>query len=173
MTKTLNIKIYQDPTKHLEIFLHDWQLIGTFEDISDMEYKLTSHDEKVSTLSISQDQITISGNIPSKSFMLIDTLSKACESDKVLEGDVIDKNQTRPNNHQSQQPNFEDLFSNQSGGAGFKMPMGMGSMLKISKMSKFKVILLLILALPLLIIMIPVAIIFSIVKVIMFKLRFK
>lgn len=172
MNKTLNINIYQDPTKHLESFLHDWQLIGTFDNISDMEYKLTSHDNKVSVLTISQDLITISGNIPSKSFMLIDTLSKACESDKVLEGDVIDKNQARPNNHQSQQPNFEDLFSNQAGG-GFKMPMGMGSMLKISKMSKFKVILLLVLALPLLIIFIPVAIIFSIVKVIMFKLRFK
>ncbi|MCF6287708.1 MAG: hypothetical protein L3J53_00535 [Proteobacteria bacterium] len=169
MNKTLTITIHQDPTIHLDNFLHDWQLIGTFENISDMEYKLISHDGKVSMLTISQEQIIITGDIPSKSFMLIDTLSKDCESDKVIEGEVIDKNQT-------QQPNFNNSFGQGSvftQGAEFKMPLGVNAMFKFSKMSKLKLSIILVLALPLILIMIPVVFIIAIVKIILFKIKLK
>ncbi len=163
MNKTLKIDIYQDPTRHVEDFFNGWHQFGTVEQISDLEYKLVGPGEKTSQLSMSQDKIIIDGEIPSASFMLIDALQRACESDKVIEGEVIDKNQTS-------QTQFESGFTNS---AEFKMPLGMQSMIKISGMSKAKVILLMILALPLLIIMLPILVIIGIYKVIMFKIRFK
>lgn len=175
LNKTLNINIHQDPTKHVEKFLQGWLQFGAYEQVTNLQYELFDNTGKTCVLSMNQDEITIHGNIPSKSFMLIDALSKACEGDRVIEGEVIDKNQTRQS-HQQDQPNFEDLFGSQAGGAngaGFKMPMGMNSMIKISGMAKWKVVLLLILALPILIIMIPVMIIVAIFKVIMFKLNIK
>lgn len=169
MKKTLTINIHQDPTKHVENFLQKWLELGAYQQLSEVEYELIGNTGKTSLLSMSIDTITIHGDIPSQSFMLIDTLAKACEGDRVIEGEVIDKNQTR----QSGQPNFEDLFGGQTGGTGFKIPMGMNSMVKISGLSKFKLILLLIIAIPLLIIMIPIMIIVMIVKIIMFKLNMK
>lgn len=170
MNKTLTIDIHQDPTSHVEQFLQNWLQFGAYEQISELEFELIGQTGKTSSLSMTQYKITISGNIPSESFMIIDTLSKACESDKIIEGEVIDRNQTG----QAKQANFENLFGNQAGGAtGFKIPMGMNSMIKISGMSKFKLILLLIIAIPLLIVMIPVVIIVSIIKIIMFKIKFK
>ena len=170
--KTLTINIHQDPTKHVEIFLQNWLQFGAYEQISEVEYELIGNTGKTSIFSMKENSITIHGEIPSQSFMLIDTLAKACEGDRVIEGEVIDKNQTR----QSGQTNFEDLFNKQSGqanGTEFKMPMGMNSMIKISGLSKFKLILLLIVAIPLLIIMIPIMIVVMIVKIIMFKLKLK
>ncbi len=169
LIKTLTINIHQDPTPHVEKFLHDWLQLGAYEQTSELQYELIGNTGKISILSMTQDVITIQGDIPSQSFMLIDALAKACEGDRVIEGEVIDTNQTS----HAKQPNFEDLFGNQAGGVGFKMPMGMNSMIKISGMSKFKVVLLLILAIPLLIVLIPVAIVVMIFKVIMFKLKFK
>ncbi len=160
MNKTLNINIYQDPTKHIEKFLHEWQQIGSFENTSDLEYKLFSHDEKQSNMSVSQEVITISGDIPSQSFMLIDALSKACEADKVIEGEFVDKDQP-----QKQQNPFAD-------GANFEIPAGMNQLIKISSLSKFKLIALLVIALPLLLIAIPIMIIVMIIKIVRFKLKF-
>jgi hypothetical protein len=165
VNKTLTITIYQDPTKHVEKFMNDWHQFGTIEQISDMQYRLIGPGDKTSVLSMNQFQLMIEGEIPSVSFMIIDTLSKACEADKVIEGEVIDKNQTA-------QPDFNNPFGG-ANGAEFKIPLGMSSMMKISGMSKFKLILLLIVALPILIVMIPVMIVFAIVKIIMFKLKFK
>ncbi len=167
--KTLTINIHQDPTKHVEKFLHDWLQFGAYEQTSELQYELIGNTGKISILSMTQDIITIHGDIPSQSFMLIDVLAKDCEGDRVIEGEVIDKNQAR----YAKQSNFEDLFNNQAGGAGFKIPMGMNSMVKISGMSKFKIILLLIIAIPLLIVIIPVAIVVIIFKIIVFKLKFK
>lgn len=170
LKNTLSINIYQDPTKHVETFLQDWSTFGSYEHLSDLQYKLLGHSGKNSILDVTQYKITISGEIPSQSFMLIDKLSKACEADKVIEGEVIDKNQTN-------QRNFNNTFGNQpfgqSSGVEFQMPKGMNSLFKISGMSKFKLILLMILSLPLLIIMIPIMIIVMIFKIIMFKLNFK
>lgn len=175
MEKTLTIQIHQDPTLHVDSFLQGWLQFGAYEQTSELQYELIDNQGKTSMLSMTEDMITIHGNIPSKSFMLIDTLSKACEGDRVIEGEVIDKNQTQHSN-QTGQPNFEDLFANHGGGAngaGFKMPMGMNSIIKISGMAKWKVVLMLILALPLLIIMIPIMIVVMIFKVIMFKLKIR
>jgi hypothetical protein len=168
LNKTLTIKIHTDPTQHVEDFLHSWLQLGCYEQLSELQYQLIGKAGKTSILSMDEEFITISGDIPSQSFMLIDALSKACEGDRVIEGEVIDKNQTS----QSNQANFEDLFNNQAS-TGFKIPMGMNSMIKISGMSKFKVVLMLILAIPLLIILIPVGIIMMIYKVIMFKLNIR
>ena len=167
LKKTLTINIHQDPTKHVDDFLQDWLQFGAYEQTSELHYELIGNSGKVSILSMTQEVITIQGEIPSQSFMLIDVLSKACEGDRVIEGEVIDKNQTS----QSGQPNFEDLFGNKNGGAGFKMPMGMNSMIKISSLSKAKLVLLMIVAVPLLIIMIPIMMVIMIFKVIMFKLN--
>ncbi len=164
MNKTLTIQIHQDPTRHVEEFFNGWHQFGSIEQISDLEYKLVGPCEKSSIMTLGQFEITITGEIPSVSFMLIDQLSRACESDKVIEGEVIDKNQTA-------QPDFNNPFG-QAGGAAFKMPLGMSSMIKISGMSKAKLILLMILALPLIIIMLPVIFVVAIYKIIRFKLKF-
>ncbi|MCF6318391.1 MAG: hypothetical protein L3J83_03790 [Proteobacteria bacterium] len=171
--KTLTINIHQDPTKHVEKFLHDWLQFGAYEQTSELQYELIGNTGKISILSMTQEIITIHGDIPSQSFMLIDVLAKDCEGDRVIEGEVIDKNQTESQTRYTEQPNFENLFNNPAGGAGFKIPMGMNSMVKISGMSKFKLILLLIIAIPLLIVIIPVAIVVVIFKIIVFKLKFK
>jgi hypothetical protein len=163
LQKTLTINIHQDPTKHVELFLQNWLQIGAYEQTSELEYELIGQSGKISVLSMTRDIITITGEIPSQSFMLIDTLAKACEGDRIIEGDVIDKNQTG-------QANFNSPFG-QNSGVEFQMPKGMNSMIKISGMSKFKLILLLIISLPLIIILIPVMIIVLILKVIMFKLK--
>lgn|GEM_PF-2204407 len=171
MKKTLTIDIHQDPTKHVESFLQNWLQFGAYEQLSEVQYELIDNTGKTCLLNMSEVTITIAGEIPSQSFMLIDTLAKACEGDRVIEGEVIDKNQTQ---HQhTGQPNFEDLFNQQTGGAGFKIPMGMNSMINISGMSKFRIILMLIIAIPLLIVMIPIMIIVMIVKIIMFKLNIR
>ncbi len=164
MNKTLTITIHQDPTQHVEDFFNGWHQFGSIEQISDLEYRLIGPCEKASVLTLGQHEITITGEIPSVSFMLIDQLSRACEADKVIEGEVIDKNQRT-------QPDFNNPFA-QAGGAGFKMPLGMGSVIKISSLSKAKLILLLILALPLIIIMLPVIFVVAIYKIIRFKLNF-
>jgi hypothetical protein len=163
LQKTLTINIHQDPTKHVELFLQNWLQIGAYEQKSELEYELIGNTGKISLLSMTRDIITITGEIPSQSFMLIDSLVKACEGDRVIEGDVIDKNQTG-------QANFNSPFG-QSSGVEFQMPKGMSSLIKISGMSKFKLILLLIISLPLIIILIPVMIVVLILKVIMFKLK--
>ena len=163
MQKTLTINIYQDPTIHVEKFLQNWLQFGAYEQTSDLQYELIGHTGKISLLKMTRNVITITGEIPSQSFMLIDTLAKDCETDRVVEGDVIDKNQTS-------QANFNSPFG-QSSGVEFQMPKGMNSLIKISSMSKFKIILMLIVALPLLIIMIPVMIVVMIIKIIMFKLK--
>jgi hypothetical protein len=163
LQKTLTINIHQDPTKHVESFLQNWLQFGAYEQTSELEYELIGHTGKISLLSLTRDIITITGEIPSQSFMLIDRLVKDCEGDRIIEGDVIDKNQTG-------QANFNSPFG-QSSGVEFQMPKGMNSMIKISGMSKFKLILLLIVAIPLLIIMIPIMIIVMVFRIIMFKLK--
>jgi len=169
LNKTLTINIYQDPTKHVEAFLLSWQKFGTYKQCSDLSYTLVGKNSLTSILSITQDTITIVGQIPSKTFMIIDTLAKACKADKVIEGEVIDKKQTR---HQTNNQTFNGAFAS-SAGAAFQVPFGMGRFAKITALSKTKLILLLIIALPILIIMIPIIIVVAIIKIIMFKLKFK
>ncbi len=164
LNKTLTIQIHQDPTRHVEEFFNGWRQFGSIEQISDLEFKLVGPGEKTSTITLGQYEINITGEIPSVSFMLIDQLSRACEADKIIEGEVIDKNQTA-------QADFNNPFG-QTGSTAFKMPLGVNAMFKISSMSKAKLILLLILALPLLIIMLPVIFVVAIYKIIRFKLRF-
>ncbi|HHL32172.1 MAG TPA: hypothetical protein ENJ41_06260, partial [Oceanospirillales bacterium] len=94
MNKTLTIDIYQDPTRHVDAFLNDWQKFGSVQQDSAMHFTLLGRENMRSALTITEAQITISGQIPSETFMLIDQLAKACESDKVIEGVVIDKNET-------------------------------------------------------------------------------
>ncbi len=169
MNKTLTIAIHQDPTQHVEDFFNGWHQFGSIEQISDLEYRLIGPCEKSSVLTLGQHEITITGEIPSVSFMLIDQLSRACEADKVIEGEFIDKNQTAQNNTNNP---FANSSFGQAGGAEFKMPLGMSSVIKISSLSKAKLILLLILALPLIIIMLPVIFVVAIYKIIRFKLNF-
>jgi len=165
LNKTLNIDIHQDPTKHLETFLQSWLQFGAYEQISELEFELIGRSGKASTLSLTQYKIIISGDIPSETFMLIDALAKACEADKIIEGEVIDK-------HQTNQTRFNGVFGNTTN-AEFQIPFGLGQLPKITAMSKTKMILVLIIAIPLLIIMIPIAIVVMIFKIIMFKLKFK
>lgn len=164
--KTLNINIYQDPTRHVEAFLNGWQQFGTFIQNSNLHFTLVGRNNKTSQLEMGQNAITISGEIPSESFLLIDALAKACEADKVIEGDVIDKNET-----QQQDNPFAGGFGAQSN-ADFKIPFAMKQMSRFATLTKVQLVLLLIIALPLLIIMIPVMIVVAIYKIIMFKLRF-
>ena len=166
MQKTLNINIYQDPTQHVENFLKGWQQFGTFVQNSDLHFTLMGRDNKSSQLEMGQNAITIRGEIPSESFMLIDALAKACEADKVIEGDVIDKNQTQQQNNP-----FSGGFGTQSN-VEFEIPFAMRQMSKFATLTKIQLVLLLIVALPVLIIMIPVVIVVAIYKIIMFKLRF-
>jgi len=153
----------------VETFLLSWQKFGTYEQSSDLGYTLIGKNSLTSILSMTQDSITIAGQIPSETFMIIDTLAKACEADKVIEGEVIDKNQTP---YQANSQTFNSPFGNNAS-AHFKVPFGMGQFPKITALSKTKLILLLIIALPILIIMIPIIIVITIVKIIMFKLKFK
>ena len=164
MNKKLTINIYQDPSKHIEQFLSDWLKFGTYEQHVDLEYKLTSHESMQATLCINQDKIIIEGKIPSNTFMIIDTLAKTCEADKIIEGEVIDKNQS--------QFHHKGPFSAQSN-ENFKIPFAFSALPKITTLSKTKLILLLIIAVPLLIIMIPIIIVITIIKIIMFKLKLK
>jgi ribosomal protein S1 len=169
LNKTLTIDIYQDPTRHVDAFLSDWQKFGSVQQDSEMSFILLGRENMQSALTMTEAQITISGQIPSETFMLIDQLAKACESDKVIEGVVIDKNETgfQGGFNQDNKP-----FGSGSA-AGFELPLGMKSFIKISSLSKAKMILLLIVALPLLILMIPIIIVITIVKIIMFKLKFR
>jgi hypothetical protein len=169
LNKRLTINIYQDPSKHVEKFLDEWLKFGTYEHEIDLKYKLTSHENMCFTLSIDQDKITIEGVIPSKTFMIIDTLAKTCEADKIIEGEVIDKNKDTFQHHD---PFSNQTFSGQANGS-FKIPFSFKVLPKITALSKTKLILLLIIALPLLIVMIPIIIIITIIKIIMFKLNFK
>lgn len=165
MNKSLCIEIHQDPTKHIEQFLQDWLQFGAYEQVSEVDYDLIGRDGKASRMSLTQYKITISGHIPSETFMLIDQLAKACESDKIIEGEFIHKNQ-RQNSH------FNGTFTGDPN-ASFEMPFAMRQFGKISALSKTKMVLVLLLAIPLLIIMIPIAIVVMIFKIIMFKLNFK
>lgn len=167
MNKTLTIPVYQDPTPHIEQFLESWKKIGTIEQLSDLSFSLVSNDNKSSTLTLDETQITLIGNIPSRCLMFIDTLAKACEADKILEGEVIDKNQPKFNESTSK----GNPFGNNAQ-VNFEMPLGMKSALKISTLSKTKLIILLILALPLLLIILPIIFIITIIKIIRFKLKF-
>ena len=162
VNKTLTIDIYQDPTGHVEDFLSSWRKFGTYEQSSDLQFILTGKNNKQSTLNITQHQIIIEGQLPSETFMIIDTLAKACEADKVIEGEVIDKNQTK-------QAPFNNSFGNQT---QFEIPFTLRQFGKVSTLSKTKLILLLILFIPVLIIMIPIIMIVMIIKIIRFKLRF-
>lgn len=154
---------------HIENFLQDWLKFGSYEQVLDLQYKLTSQENMQSTLSITHDKITIEGSIPSKTFMLIDTLAKACEADKIIEGEVIDKGN---NQFHQQGASFDRAFSGQTAG-NFKIPFTVGMIPKITALSKTKLILLLIVTLPLLIIMIPIIIVVAIIKIVLFKLKFK
>jgi len=165
LNKTLTIDIHQDPTKHVDNFLQQWLQFGAYEQLSEVEYELISQAGKESKLCLTQFKITITGNIPSESFMLIDGLAKACEADKIIEGEFIDKGQ-------KQNPQFNGAF-NGNPNASFEVPFAMRQFGKISALSKTKMVLVLILAIPLLIIMIPIAIVVMIFKIIMFKLNFK
>lgn len=165
LKKALCIEIHQDPTKHVEQFLQDWLQFGAYEQITEVDYDLIGQSGKASRMTLTQYKITISGDIPSETFMLIDRLAKACESDKIIEGEFIDKNQR-------QKPQFNGSFTGGPKGA-FEIPIGMRQFGQISAMSKTKMVLVLLLAIPLLIIMIPIAIVVMIFKIIMFKLNFK
>jgi hypothetical protein len=165
LNKTLCIEIHQDPTKHVEQFLQDWLQFGAYEQVSEVDYDLIGRTGKASRMSLTQYKITISGNIPSETFMLIDKLAKACESDKIIEGEFIDKTQR-------QNPQFNGTFTGGANGS-FEVPFAMRQFGKISALSKTKMVLVLLLAIPLLIIMIPIAIVVMIFKIIMFKLNFK
>ena len=170
MQKILTIPIYQDPTRHIEQFLNSWNTIGSFEQVADLSFKLISDEQKVSTLNMEASQIVLQGDIPSRCLMFVDTLAKACEADKILEGEVVDKNQAQFNDDfQAGNP-----FANGANSANmnFEMPLGMKSMIKISALSKTKLIILLILALPLLIILLPIIFVIAIIKIIRFKLKF-
>ena len=165
MNKTLCIEIHQDPTKHVEQFLQNWLQFGAYEQVSEVDYDLIGSTGKASRMSLTQFKITISGDIPSDTFMLIDSLAKACESDKIIEGEFIDKNQ-------AQNPQFNGAFTGNPN-ASFEIPFAMRQFGKISALSKTKMVLVLLIAIPLLIIMIPIAIVLMIFKIIMFKLNFK
>ena len=169
--KTLNINIYQDPTRHVENFLKGWQQFGTFVQNSDLVFTLIGRDNKTSQMKMGQNAITIRGEIPSESFMLIDALAKACEADKIIEGDVIDKNQAQQQDNPFAGGSFTGGFGTQSN-VEFEIPFAMKQMSKFATLTKVQLVLLLIVALPVLIIMIPVVIIVAIYKIIMFKLRF-
>ena len=169
LNKILTINIHQDPTRHVEAFLQSWLQFGAYEQVSELRFELIGASGKTSILSMTENKIIIDGNIPSETFMIIDTLAKACESDKVIEGEVIDRNQTQ---YQQNSQTFNNPFGNRAG-ATFHVPFGIGKFPKISALSKTKLILLLIIAIPLLIIMIPVIIMMTIVKIIMFKLNLK
>lgn len=145
------------------MFLHHWQQFGSYQQIADLQFKLIGKDNMISVLTLTQDEITIDGKVPSETFMLIDTLAKACEGDKPLEGEVIDKNQTQ---------GFSDYFtSGPNNNVG--SPFVMRQFGKITALSKTKIILVLIIAIPILIIMIPIAIVIMIIRIILFKLKFK
>ena len=165
MNKSLCIEIHQDPTKHVEQFLQDWLQFGAYEQISEVDYDLIGATGKASRMNLTQYKITITGEIPSETFMLIDSLARACESDKIIEGEFIDKNQR-------QNPQFNGSFTGNSN-ASFEIPIGMRQFGKITALSKTKMVLVLLLAIPLLIILIPIAIVVMIFKIIMFKLNFK
>ncbi len=165
MNKTLSIEIHQDPTEHVEQFLQGWLQFGAYEQVSEVDYDLFGRTGKTSRMSMTQYKITISGDIPSETFMLIDALAKACESDKIIEGEFVDKDQ-------KQNPQFNGTFTS-GGNTSFEVPFGVQQFGKITALSKTKMILVLLLAIPLLIIMIPIAIVVMIIKIIMFKLNFK
>lgn len=165
MQKKLTIKTYQDPSYHIDSFLSGWQKYGSYQKKTLNSFQLIGKNNKQSLLSIEKQCISIEGDIPSETFMLIDALDKACEADQVLEGEVLGKNTFDRTFNGNQQ-----TFSNAS---NFQIPLGMKSMINISGMSKFKVILMLIVAIPLLLVMIPVMIVYLIIKVILFKIKFR
>lgn len=164
MSKQLEIIIYKDPESHIQVFLQEWLRIGTYQSLSSLHHKLESNEGKKCELYVKNDRIIIHGEIPSQSLMLIDRLSKSCEADKIIEGEFVGKGT-------QQAPDFETLFSQQN--VNGQIPFTIRQFGKISTLSKTKMVILLILSLPLLLIMIPVAIIYMIIKVIMFKLNFK
>ncbi len=168
MNKTLTIAIYQDPSIHLQNFFTSWQEIGHYQQISEDCFELISNDEKVSQLQMSEKEITISGELPSRSFMFIDTLARACEADKILEGEVLGKNH---NPFTANNTSGNPFSGNPNAQINFQMPLGMKSMLKISTLSKTKLIILMLLALPLLLLMLPIVFLVGIYKVIRFKLH--
>jgi len=163
LSKQLQINIYKDPTQHIEVFLNDWESFGNSNKINELHYRLTSLDGKESELYIKNDILIIQGEIPSKSLMIIDKLAKSCESDKIIEGEFMGKGSTPPD--------FEKMFSQQ--GFNAEMPFAVRQFGKITTLSKGKMIVLLILALPIMLIMLPIAIIYMIIKIIMLKLNFK
>ncbi len=167
MNKTLTIDIYQDPSTHIEQFLEDWQKFGNYQQNADLSYQLISNNH-ISVLTMHYEKIIIQGHIPSETFMIIDRLAKSCEADKIVEGEVIDNG---PQNFN--RPHFNNTFGDKNGAASFQNIFGNTGMPKITTLSKTKLILLLIVAIPILIITIPIIIVVAIVKIILFKLKFK
>ncbi|MFK8013127.1 MAG: hypothetical protein AB8B80_13890 [Marinicellaceae bacterium] len=165
MNKTLSIEIHQDPTEHVEQFLQGWLQFGAYEQVSEVDFDLFGRTGKTSRMSMTQFKITITGDIPSETFMLIDKLSKDCESDKIIEGEFIDKDSKH-------NPQFNNTFQNNPN-ASFQVPFGVRQFGKITALSKTKMVLVLLISIPILIILIPIAIVVMIIKIIMFKLNFK
>lgn len=168
MDKTLTINIYQDPTQHIEKFLNDWQQFGHYEHNADLSYLLIGKNNRQSILTMYHNKITIQGNIPSETFMVIDRLAKACEADKVVEGEVIDE---YPHHSARSQHGFEQTF--RKGNSNFQSAFSINGIPNISTLSKTKLIVLLILAIPVLLITIPIIIVVAIIKIIRFKLNLK
>ncbi len=165
MNKTLTIDIYQDPTAHIDQFLMDWQDFGHHQQSADLSYELISHQQHKSVLTMHHDKLTISGHIPSETFLIIDRLAKACEADKIIEGEVIDGH---PGRSGTNTQGFHQSFGNKN--SHFKSAFNVNGLPNISKLSKAKLILLLILAIPVLLIAIPIMIVVAIIKIITFKL---
>ena len=169
MSHTISFKINKLPHYEVEDFLENWNQFGSHSLLKKGVYKLIGGNNEKSVLSVSQTEIKIDGNIPIAAKGLIEEFSSICadtiarqvtpEINEVLEGEVIDKNAKTngPGFNAKFNPNFQAQFQQ------FQWK-------NLPWQSKIKVAIFLAIAIPLFIILIPIAIVFMLIRVILFKL---
>jgi hypothetical protein len=168
LSQTLTFKINKLPHFEIEDFLESWNQIGNHSLLKKGVYKLIGGNNEKSVLSIGPTEIKIDGNIPAEAASIIEKFSSICadtlsrqvtpEVTEVLEGEVIGKND-KPSG-----PGFNAKFN-----TNFQAQFQQFQWKNLPWQSKLKVGLFIAIAIPLFIILIPIAIIFMLIRVILFK----
>ena len=172
LSQTISFKINKLPHYEIEDFLESWNQIGQFSILKKGVYKLVGGNNEKSVLSVHSTEIKIDGNIPADAATIIEKFSIVCadtmtrqinpEYTEVLEGEVIDKNE-KPSG-----ANFNPKFN-----TNFQAQFQQFQWKNLPWQSKLKVGLFMAIAIPLFIILIPIAILFMLLRVILFKLYAK
>lgn len=169
MSQTISFKINNLPHYEIEDFLDNWSQFGSYTQLKKGAYKLIGKNNEKSVLSVTSEEIKIDGNIPVDAKTIIEEFSAICaetmtrqidaEYTETLEGEVIDKNDN------SKGPNFNSKFN-----ANFQAQFQQFQWKNLPWQSKLKVALFFAIAIPLLIIIIPIALIFMLIRIILFRL---